>query len=132
MVGIMRNIELINNNESIDCNKLNCNRNILLFVLDFTLFLPMTLTRLILIYFFGSRYNISGFEFLDVITHAENKYYNQANHNITIDTIDKDYRISINEGSKLTHLRENIPLIIKSPNVTKSSDSIELDEELYF
>ena len=47
-----------------------------LFILDIML-LPFILLRLLFIYFYGSRYNIEGFRFLDVMMHAENKYFNQ-------------------------------------------------------
>lgn len=76
--------------------------NLILFILDFTIFLPITLIRLILIYFYGSKYSIEGFEFMDVMTHAENKYFNQTEDEFKIDTVKKDIRYAIHDSSKLT------------------------------
>lgn len=52
--------------------------NIPLFILD-TILLPFTLLRIFLIYLFGSRYEIDGLGFLDVMMHANNKYFNKCN-----------------------------------------------------
>lgn len=76
--------------------------NLILFILDFTIFFPITLIRLILIYFYGAKYSIEGFEFMDVLTHAENKYFNQTEDEFKIDTIKKDIRYVIHDSSKLT------------------------------
>lgn len=80
--------------------------------------LPITMIRLILIYFFGSRYNIPSLQFLDVMMHATNKFFNQCQKNITIDTIPTDIRISINESSRVNPqlLNENIKTDIKISN----------------
>jgi hypothetical protein len=50
--------------------------NIPLFVFDFIILLPITLIRMILIYIYGSRYNIPELKFLDIMMHAENKHFN--------------------------------------------------------
>lgn len=74
-------------------------KNIPLLVFD-TLFLPITLMRAIIIYFMGSKYNIIGFKFLDVLMHADNPFFNQESE-ITIDTIDKDLRLIIRDDSRI-------------------------------
>ena len=56
---------------------------------------------MLLIYLYGSRYNISSLQFLDVMNHANNKYFNQLEDNITIDTDETDIRISINNSSNI-------------------------------
>lgn len=76
--------------------------NLILFILDFTIFLPITLIRLILIYFYGAKYSIEGFEFMDVLVHAENKYFNQTEDEFKVDTVSKDIRYAIYDSSKLT------------------------------
>ncbi len=69
-----------------------------LFIFDL-LFFPITLTRLIIIYFNGSCYNVRGLELLDVMQHAKNKYFNQQESEITLDTNDEDIRKTIYESS---------------------------------
>jgi hypothetical protein len=93
--------------------------NILLFILDLLLF-PITLIRLILIYFYGSRYGIKNLEFIDVMMHASNKYFNQLeNDNNCIDTIDDDIRVKINYSSR--YIKDNIPeLVILANKNTKN------------
>lgn len=77
--------------------------NLILFILDYTIFLPITLIRLILIYFYGAKYNIEGFEFMDVMTHADNKYFNQTEEEFKVDTIKDDLRYIIYNSSKLSN-----------------------------
>jgi len=74
--------------------------NIYLFVFDFLITLPITLIRLMLIYFFGSKYAIESFGFLDVMMHADKKYFNQEDADPTIDTINDDIRVKINLDSR--------------------------------
>jgi hypothetical protein len=74
--------------------------NILLFTFDLLL-LPITLVRLILIYLYGSRYNIKNLGFMDVMMHAENKFFNQQEEYQTIDTINTDIRMKINQDSTI-------------------------------
>ena len=45
--------------------------NLLLFVFDFIILLPITLIRLFIIYLYGSYYNIKDLEFLDILTHSK-------------------------------------------------------------
>lgn len=99
----------------------------LLFILDWTLFLPVTLTRLGIIYFEGSRYNIEGLKFLDVMMHSENKYFNQ-NEDLepTIDTTTEDVRKIIKYDSHLYEMTE-----IKNNLINKLlKDDIELNTEI--
>lgn len=63
-------------------------------------FLPFIIAQLILIYFFGSRYNIQGMEFLDVMFHASNPYFNQE-VGATIDVLHEDVRATIKRETKL-------------------------------
>ncbi len=97
--------------------------NLILFILDFTIFLPITLIRLILIYFYGAKYSIDGFEFMDVMTHAENKYFNQTEDEFKVDTISKDIRYAIYDSSKLTE--KNIKEIEKIDENTEEELIIE-------
>jgi hypothetical protein len=79
----------------------------LLFILDWTLFIPVTLLRLGIIYFSGSKYNINGLKFLDVMMHAENKYFNQiSDTDPTIDTSKQDVRTIIKYDSCIYELKE--------------------------
>ena len=73
--------------------------NIPLLIFDLIL-LPIIIIRMILIYFWGSKYNLKGFQFLDVIMHADNPYFNQEDCRL-IDTIGKDYRIVIRDDSRI-------------------------------
>jgi len=73
--------------------------NIPLLLIDI-LFLPISLIRLIAIYFWGSKYGIRGFQFLDVIMHADSPYFNQEDCRM-INTIGKDYRCVIRDDSRI-------------------------------
>lgn len=59
-----------------------------LFIFDFIILLPFTLIRLMLIYMFGSRYNVKNYKFIDVMIHAENPSFNRDKDVYTINTID--------------------------------------------
>lgn len=74
--------------------------NIPLLIFDL-ICLPITLIRLILIYFNGSRYDVAQLQFLDVMLHAQFKYFNQGQENILVDTIITDVRRSINRASRI-------------------------------
>jgi hypothetical protein len=70
-----------------------------LFIFDI-LTLPITFVRLVLIYFNGAPYDIYGLEFLDVMQHAKNKYFNQLEDDAgisTVELIDRDIRIILNK-----------------------------------
>ena len=58
-------------------------KNILLLIFDM-LVLPITISRLVLIYFLGSRYGIDSLNFLDVMMHSEHKYFNQLDINVLL------------------------------------------------
>jgi len=73
--------------------------NICLIIFDILL-LPIHVFRMILIYFFGSKYNLKGFQFLDVIMHADKPYFNQEDCKM-INTIETDYRIVIRDDSRI-------------------------------
>jgi hypothetical protein len=73
--------------------------NLPLLIFDL-IFLPVHIIRMVLIYFWGSKYNLKGFQFLDVIMHADRPYFNQEDCRM-IDTIGKDYRIVVREDSRI-------------------------------
>jgi hypothetical protein len=73
--------------------------NIPLLIFDI-ISLPITMIRVILIYIWGSKYEIQGFRFLDVIMHANNPYFNQEDCRI-VNTIGDDFRIVIRDDSRL-------------------------------
>lgn len=78
----------------------------LLFIFDWIILLPITLLRLLLIYFNGAKYNISYLKFLDVMMHADNKYFNQQNDEPSIDTLTDDVRKVIKYTSQLPETDE--------------------------
>ena len=57
--------------------------NIVLLLFDL-LVLPISVIRLVIIYYFGSKYNLEGFKFLDVINHSDKPYFNKDDQNIRI------------------------------------------------
>jgi hypothetical protein len=73
--------------------------NIPLMIFDL-IFLPITVFRFGIIYLFGSRYNLQGFRFLDIMQHASNPYFNKNDKNI-IETIEDDYRVVIRDDSRI-------------------------------
>jgi len=93
--------------------------NRLLFIFDLIL-LPITLIRLLIIYFTGSRYNINNFEFLDIMMHSANKYFNQQENTVTVDTIEDDIRIKLNYGSR--YIKQNIPELENIYNIRHTTD----------
>jgi hypothetical protein len=73
--------------------------NKLLLLFDI-IFLPVTLVRLLLIYLWGSKYNVPNMSFLDVMMHADHPYFNQEGE-MLVDTTNNDIRCVIYENSKL-------------------------------
>lgn len=73
--------------------------NSVLIIFDL-IFLPIIIFRLILIYFYGSKYNVDRMEFLDVMMHANNPYFNQE-VGTTIDILNEDVRATIKRETKL-------------------------------
>lgn len=102
-------------------------QNLLLFAFDL-ICLPITLIRLGLIYFNGSRYNINSLQFLDVMIHATNKYFNQSQEVITIDTENSDIRLSLNKASRLNN--EIINRINREPLRNSSELTVNLSSVL--
>jgi hypothetical protein len=100
--------------------------NIPLLIFDL-LILPATLMRLLLIYFWGSKYSVKGFRFLDVVLHADRPYFNQDTGRTTIDTIGDDYRVVIRDDSRLypIDIVENAHLL----KVERVSSNNDLDVE---
>ncbi len=108
-------------------------RNILLLILDL-LILPITLLRVALIFIFGSKYNIKGFRFLDVIMHADNPYFNQEDCNI-VNTILSDYRVTIRDDSRVFPIDISELIKIKKDTISnisksKSDDTDSWDDEV--
>lgn len=74
--------------------------NLPLLIFDFVIMLPFTLIRILLIYFFGSRYNVKNCKFLDVLVHATGPFFNQQTVP-SVDTIDDDVRMVIKTDTAL-------------------------------
>jgi hypothetical protein len=90
----------------------------LLFLLDWSIFLPVTLIRLMVIYFYGSKYSINGLKFLDTMMHADNKYFNQnleSELEPSTDTLKDDVRQIIKYDSHIYEMTE-----IKKRDVTEN------------
>lgn len=96
----------------------NDTKNVPLFLFDLIL-LPVHLIRMIFIYFWGSKYNLKGFQFLDVIMHADNPYFNQDDCRI-VNTIGNDYRIKIRDDSRFFPCD-----LMRHVDITNSTDSNE-------
>lgn len=104
----------------------NCN-NIPLLIFDL-LILPFTIIRIILIYFFGSKYNIESLSFLDIMMHADNKYFNQEELIPTINTIKDDIRVRINYDSRYN---KDIVVLTKSQldNNNSKHENAKIEEQ---
>jgi len=98
------------------------NKNVPLLLFDI-LCLPITVIRIILIYFFGSRYNIENNKFLDILLHSENPYFNQ-NNEPSVDTISLDIRMVIKNETKLSDdvIEQNDNIIDELKHEDNSSD----------
>ncbi len=113
--------------------------NLPLLIIDLIL-LPIHIVRMILIYFWGSKYNLKGFTFLDVIMHADNPYFNQDDCRM-IDTIGKDYRIVIRDDSRIFPLdicskceksHEQVITGFTNPIITNSSNNQKINGNSMF
>jgi len=111
--------------------------NIFLLIFDICV-LPITLLRLSLIYWWGSKYNIKGLKFLDVMLHANDPYFN-INNNTVINTISDDMRVCVRDDSRLypkdikLFLENNKEFILQNKDETikkESNNNRELDDEL--
>ena len=89
--------------------------NIPLLVFDIIL-LPIHIVRMIIIYFCGSKYNLRGFQFLDVIMHADNPYFNQEDCRV-VDTIGTDYRVIIRDDSRIFPIDIDRYIEVKKHNI---------------
>jgi hypothetical protein len=92
----VHNAHVLNNNNH---NHTYQRPNYPLLVIDLLL-LPIHIFRMVLIYFFGSKYNLKGFTFLDVLMHADKPYFNQEDCRL-IDTMGIDYRVVIRDDSRI-------------------------------
>lgn len=101
--------------------------NIPLLIYDLVL-LPLQIVRLIIIYYWGSKYNLKGFTFLDVIMHADKPYFNHDSNN-TINTESEDYRCTVRDDSRLCPLDVKKYLVIhnKQKNVSDSDTDGETE-----
>lgn len=117
-----------------------------LFIFDYVVCLPFTIIRLFIIYFFGSRYNINGYKFLDAMTHASNPYFNKKTndeHNddsnndnnisttdiidtIIIDTIDHDVRTIIKSDTKNDYVGDIIISNETDVSITQDTKKSEI------
>lgn len=89
--------------------------NIPLLVFDIIL-LPIHIVRMVIIYFCSSKYNLKGFQFLDVIMHADNPYFNQEDCRI-VNTIKTDYRVVIRDDSRIYPIDMDKYIDIKKNNI---------------
>lgn len=96
--------------------------NMLLLFFDI-LCLPITLIRILLIYFYGSRYNVAKMKFLDVMLHSNGKYFNQDKEP-TIDTIEDDIRTVIKKETKIYDINEKF-INISTDNENKNIGTID-------
>ena len=96
---IMNPDQQIGSDQRIGKNVTNLKPNIPLLIFDILL-LPIHLVRLLFIYFWGSKYGLRGFQFLDVIMHADNPYFNQEDCS-TVNTIGTDYRVVVRDDSRI-------------------------------
>lgn len=96
----------------------------ILFLLDWSLFLPITLIRIMIIYFYGSKYNINGLQFLDVMMHSNQKYFNQdCDSDPTIDTMNTDIRKVIKYDSYIYELKKtDQPINNSEPKQTDKNE----------
>jgi hypothetical protein len=94
-----KKLDSIQNTTNADVRTPYIKPNIPLMIFDMLL-LPVHIVRMMLIYVGGSKYNIPGFQFLDVIMHADSPYFNQEDCK-AIDTLTGDYRIVIREDSRM-------------------------------
>ena len=103
--------------------------NIPLLIFDI-ICLPITLSRIFLIYLFGSRYNIDKFKCLDILLHSNGPYFNQDTIP-SIDTIDDNIRTVIKEETRLFSINNNISEIIDSKIINSEIiDSEIIDSEI--
>lgn len=99
--------------------------NIPLLIFDI-LILPIQIIRLVIIYFYSAKYNLPGFKFLDVIMHADNKYFNKDNeHYINTECI--DYRCIVRDDSRLCPMDVKKYLVIHNKQITDSMATSEDD-----
>lgn len=62
--------------------------NLPLFILDFVVLLPITILRLVIIYLYGSRYNIPNLRILDIFQHSESRYFNDK----SVGTVNRSFK----------------------------------------
>lgn len=110
--------------------------NLSLFILDFVVLLPFTLLRIVLIYMFGSRYNINNFKFFDVLVHAEKPYFNQTDNQNSNknDTIKEDIRAVIYHDTTFDDIvcdESKSDLFVKLPDNAISELDFEPIEPMY-
>jgi hypothetical protein len=96
--------------------------NIPLLIFDILL-LPIHLVRLLFIYFWGSKYGLRGFQFLDVIMHADNPYFNQEDCS-TVNTIKKDYRVVVRNDSRIFPIDIKNLIDINQTGLTSQSNVV--------
>jgi len=108
--------------------------NIVLLLFDL-LVLPISVIRLIIIYYFGSKYNLEGFKFLDVINHSDKPYFNKDDQNI-VSTLKEDYRMTIRDDTRLypvdvlNFVKNNISLIQDKQERLENTENSEDYQEI--
>lgn len=97
--------------------------NLLLFIFDFIITLPITLIRLILIYLYSSKYNIESLGFLDIMMHADKRFFNQEDPYPTLDTLKDDIRVKVNYDSRLN---KDILVVSKYNDCSKCTELLSI------
>jgi hypothetical protein len=76
--------------------------------------------RMMLIYLWGSKYNLKGFRFIDVILNADIPYFNQEDCRV-INTIGHDYRIILRDDSRIFPMDINNYFKFEKENIKKTT-----------
>lgn len=79
--------------------------NLSLFIFDLVVF-PVTFVRLVLIYLWGSKYNISWLRCADVMMHADKPAFNMYNFD-NVNTIQTDYVDAVKMPSCVSSVNTN-------------------------
>lgn len=95
--------------------------NIPLFVLDFFIILPITLLRLVIIWLYGSRYNIPNFKIFDIVMHADKKKFNMGQKQVR--TMKDNLKDEVRDLVK-----DSDDEIVKRRNTKRSSKSTNLED----
>lgn len=97
------------------------------YLLLFDIFLlPITLIRMLLIYIWGSKYDIPHMSFLDIMFHADKPYFNQEGE-MVVNTISNDIRCVIHDNSRLTKVINTNSEHIVDKKEIKNIEKLEVE-----